>query len=595
MHSAKPHAELLEAVVALLRCVPRMASVSDETIAEEEQFGDGLGDGDDADWRIFGGQNSKRGRDRESQKNAKEETTNSNGFTAVSAPQFAAFREAWIRQVQRVLDDVALFDQCPDSRVATGCRAALSAMAGEETAVSRAVPHNAGWMELFIAETRCRFTSLRVAGDCAALVRRCVASRGVSQNTPEMDELLIPVLEADAPSVTAAVSKHLDAWFLANVSEMLVAAAGGDAWANELFSGAALRRPVATLRGASQAELHLVEYGHALATRSSTRDMATQIFPWCPTRGVSACGAVVGGSGVSPSCVVKTLVSGPDGFADAESDEFSVTQSVLKTCETAALPTSVKQHVAWRAASGAHRRGDATSAAAWGFGNGDDGFASNGNGFSIHALALAQLPSVFQAARDPVGAAAALLRLAGEHPQVTSGGAFHGNMDMWNNENVSTSPNSWNHPGAASFLDALAKFKRSLVDLSKVGTDLSSTAEATARVLSDATREKTKNTASAFCELLTQNETTQHLWRSVLFLAIPLLEGTRSALSKAQTHVALARLEQANAFDAEVSNSNRTWLELKAMCAATHTVGDARSQAARLALAREYARVCVAR
>ena len=186
VHSAKPHAELLEAVVALLRCVPRMASVSDETIAEEEQFGDGLGDGDDADWRIFGGQNSKRGRDRESQKNAKEETTNSNGFTAVSAPQFAAFREAWIRQVQRVLDDVALFDQCPDSRVATGCRAALSAMAGEETAVSRAVPHNAGWMELFIAETRCRFTSLRVAGDCAALVRRCVASRGVSQNTPEM-------------------------------------------------------------------------------------------------------------------------------------------------------------------------------------------------------------------------------------------------------------------------------------------------------------------------------------------------------------------------------------------------------------------------
>jgi len=57
--------------------------------------------------------------------------------------------------------------------------------------------------------------------------------------------------------------------------------------------------------------------------------MATQVFPWCPTRGVSACGAVVGGSGVSPSCVVKTLVSGPDGFADAESDEFSVTQSVL--------------------------------------------------------------------------------------------------------------------------------------------------------------------------------------------------------------------------------------------------------------------------
>jgi hypothetical protein len=57
------------------------------------------------------------------------------------------------------------------------------------------------------------------------------------------------------------VSKHLDAWFLANVSEMLVAAAGGDAWATELVSGAALRRPVATLRGASQAELHLVEYG----------------------------------------------------------------------------------------------------------------------------------------------------------------------------------------------------------------------------------------------------------------------------------------------------------------------------------------------
>ena len=163
-------------------------------------------------------------------------------------------------------------------------------MAGEETAVALAVGEDAGWLELFVAEARCRFVSLRPSGDCAALARRCVAARGPGAS-PEMDHLLIAIIEADAAAVASACSKHLDAWFLANVAELLVAAAGGESWADSAFSGAALRRPVATLRR-RQAELHLVEYGSALATRRSTREGAMRVFPRCHTRGAGARDAV---------------------------------------------------------------------------------------------------------------------------------------------------------------------------------------------------------------------------------------------------------------------------------------------------------------
>ena len=93
----------------------------------------------------------------------------SRAFVARSAPQLAAFREAWTRQVRRVLDDAALFDQCPDANLAESAELALRSMAGEETAVARAVGEEAGWLELFVAEARCRFVSLRPSGDCAAL------------------------------------------------------------------------------------------------------------------------------------------------------------------------------------------------------------------------------------------------------------------------------------------------------------------------------------------------------------------------------------------------------------------------------------------
>ena len=67
---AKPLAELLEAVVALLRTQPGMTG--------EKAFESG------------------------SSRDARKEAT--------SAPQLAAFREAWLRQVRAVLDDAALFD-----------------------------------------------------------------------------------------------------------------------------------------------------------------------------------------------------------------------------------------------------------------------------------------------------------------------------------------------------------------------------------------------------------------------------------------------------------------------------------------------------
>ena len=64
--SAEPHAELLEAVVALLRCAPRLETVDEADLVEEEAFGEdvfsiGSGSDQDRDRELFGGRASRRG------------------------------------------------------------------------------------------------------------------------------------------------------------------------------------------------------------------------------------------------------------------------------------------------------------------------------------------------------------------------------------------------------------------------------------------------------------------------------------------------------------------------------------------------------
>ena len=617
--SAEPHAELLEAVVALLRCAPRLETVDEADLVEEEAFGEdvfsiGSGSDRDRDRELFGGRASRRGERsndgffQRGQDRGTDPTLGSNGsngsnagsgFVATSAPQLAAFREAWTRQVRRVLDDAALFDRCPDANLAEGARLALRAMAGEETAVALAVGEDAGWLELFVAEARCRFVSLRPSGDCAALARRCVAARGPGAS-PEMDHLLIAIIEADAAAVASACSKHLDAWFLANVAELLVAAAGGESWADSAFSGAALRRPVATLRGASQAELHLVEYGSALATRRSTREGAMRVFPRCHTRGAGACDAVARAADRPPGAA---YVSESRGKSAEERVAFETAERALAACAAAGLPASAHAGVAWRASASARRRGDAHAAAAWAHRAESVPGASRSSGVSVAALALAQLPDAAAAARDPAAAAAALARLAGDHPSVNVNGRVHDHArarrDDKSSEYVHTIGDPMTHRsydgGAAAFLDALASFRASLARLARVGSG-ESDARAAAAVTSPAAVAAAHRTGDAFVALLRNDhsscEAAAHLWRECAFAAIPLLEGETRALSASAAELAMARLEQARF--AAADDADRSALEADAADRGTHTPADAREQAARLALAREYARACVA-
>ena len=632
--SAEPHAELLEAVVALLRCAPRLETVDEADLVEEEAFGEDVfsisrsGSDHDRDRELFGGRASRRGersavfpedggffeggQDRSGTDPDRDPNVRSNaggsGFVATSAPQLAAFREAWTRQVRRVLDDAALFDRCPDTHLAEGARLALRAMAGEETAVARAVGDDSTWLELFVAEARCRFTSLRPSGDCAALARRCVAARGPGAS-PEMDHLLIAILEADAAAVASACSKHLDAWFLANVAELLVAAAGGESWADSAFSGAALRRPVATLRGASQAELHLVEYGSALATRRSTREGAMRVFPRCHTRGAGACDAVARAADHPPGAAYDfpNFVT-TESRKDAEARvAFETAERALVMCAAAGLPASAHAGVAWRASASARRRGDAHAAAAWAHRAGSVPGASrvqNHSGVSVAALALAQLPDAAAAARHPAAAAAALARLAGDHPSVNVNGRVHDHARA-RRDDIRYTINTINtigmthrdeyDGGAAAFLDALASFRASLAQLARVGSG-ENAARAAAAVTSPAAVAAAHRTGDAFVALLRNDhsscEAAAHLWRECAFAAIPLLEGETRALSASAAELAMARLEQARF--AAADDADRSALEADAADRGTHTPADAREQAARLALAREYARACVA-
>ena len=361
--SARPMAELLEAAVALVRTAPRLGRADVDPSDDETR----RTDADDGHARA-------------------------GESPATSVPQFMAFREAWTRQIRDVLADATLFDACGDVAAAEGVRAALSAMLGDETAVARAAP--GGWLERTVAEARCRYPLARAAGDHAAIARRCVAARGPGASE-EMDRLLLAAVEADdAAAVVAACAAHLDAWFLAHLAEMLVAAAGeghrvgradphagalrreGAALAGGGFrpgsgaavtardapTGAVLRRPTATLRGGNQAELYLVEYCAGARARPKTRGLALRYAARAATRGASLAAATLRASAPIPgffAAAAETRERDPDGA-------FAATFEVLETCHAMGLPAvavGVARAAAADARAGAPR--DGLGAAAW--------------------------------------------------------------------------------------------------------------------------------------------------------------------------------------------------------------------------------------
>ena len=132
-----------------------------------------------------------------------------------------------------------------------------------------------------------------------------------------------------------------------------------------------------------------------------------------------------------------------------------------------------------------------------------------------------------------------------------------------------------------------------------VGAGAESSARAAEAVSSRAAVSAAHRTADAFLALLRNDhascEAARHLWRECAFAAIPLLEGEASATSASAAELALARLEQARFADrGSAGEAERSTLEADAATAGTRTPADAREQAARLALARAYARACVA-
>ena len=192
--SARPMAELLEAAVALVRTAPRLGRADSDADADADAA---LGDDDDGQTRAA-------------------------NPPATSVPQFLAFREAWTRQIREVLADAALFDGCGDVAAAEGVRAALSAMAGDETAVSRAAP--GGWLELMVAEARCRYPLARAA---AARRHRATMRRRARIRRERGDGSTVARRRGRGRRRRRRrVRAHLDAWFLAHLAEMLVAAAG---------------------------------------------------------------------------------------------------------------------------------------------------------------------------------------------------------------------------------------------------------------------------------------------------------------------------------------------------------------------------------
>lgn len=536
MAAARPAAELLEAVVALIRTAPRMATADDTP----PNTGDG----------------------------------SYPPSAATSLPQFQAFREAWTRQVRDVLSDHSLFDAVTDDATSDGARWSLEVLAGDETALARAC--RGGWLELMIASARHQYPNLRAA-EHASLAERCVGITGAGES-PELDELLGAIIAGDASRTTDVCARYFSPWFIAHLAQMLAAAAGGPAVAYEYGGG---ERMGSRSASSIAAESHVMTYCASLATRANTRHLALRYLPHCADRGAGAAAQILRRERPPPGSLP------PDpGRSDAEADPdvaFAKTLRSLELCADAGL-VDVGLGVARAAAADARARGDETGAVAW--------LHRAGDVAGVAALALEQLPTPHVASADPSGAALALVRLAMGHP-----GAAEAAAEM--NADGARADGAWADgewrsagataaPGPAGFLDALAALRGALTELARAGTTASDAAGAKRAVGSAAVSAAARRAGGKLVALLGHSAGQSHLWTEALFHAVPLLEGAHASLTAKEIQLCMARLEQVSGAGTVTKGDL-----LRADVEVVNDERDLRAAAARTALARAYARACV--
>jgi hypothetical protein len=217
-------------------------------------------------------------------------------------------------------------------------------------------------------------------------------------------------------------------------------------------------------------------------------------------------------------------------------------------------------------------------------------------------LALERLPTAEDAERDPEAAAETVLRLASEHPRdkIGSEGEILENGDaVAGAVGVGKGGGGGGATGAAAFLDALAAFRFWVLETARAGSGVAnglpaSDAIRAELVNSPSTRANARRAGNALVALLSHASGPAHLWREVAFLAIPLLEGTHRALTPSAAQTVMARLERFS-MDRYAGKMDRSALEAEAATRGTRAASDVREYAARLAIAREYARACVTR
>ena len=540
MAAAKPAAELLEAVVALIRTAPRMATADEERPAGDGSYPPSV---------------------------------------ATSVPQFQAFREAWTRQVRDVLSDGALFDAVTDDATSNGARGALEVLAGDETALARAC--RGGWLELMIASARHQYPGLRAA-EHAALMERCVARCGAGES-PELDELLGAIIAGDASRTTDVCARYFSPWFIAHLAEMLAASAGGPAAAMAVGGADGYGGERMGFRSASSvaAESHVMTYCASLATRANTRHLALRYLPHCADRGAGAAAQILRRERPPPGSLAPDRATGSD---EPDPDvAFAKTLGSLELCADAGL-TEVGLGVARAAAADARARGDETSAVAW--------LRIRAGGVAgVAALALEQLPAAHVASADPSAAALALVRLAMGHPGAEAPASNNAGGDE---DAAALADGEWRSagataaPGPAGFLDALAALRGALTELARAGTTASDAAGAKRAVGSAAVSAAARRAGGSLVALLGHSAGQSHLWTEALFHAVPLLEGAHASLTAKEIQLCMARLEQVSGAGTVTKGDL-----LRADVEAVNDESDLRAAAARTALARAYARACV--
>jgi len=453
------------------------------------------------------------------------------GKAYTSTAQFLHHRKGWLEQCSALLEDAGLWDACAaeGGHTAEGAQRVLHALVGNEAVLEEATE---SWVELLAAELLHKYPALKKQRELRPLVERCMERKRGGEGL--LDQLVLSIMDEDVQEVARVCSNHFGNWMMAHVMELLALAGQGAA--------SQLARPLPPSLGGDQVEFYRLEYVSSLMPHALTWRVAASYLAWCPAHGAT---------------VLEQLISRLPVHMDSRlafkalhvCEQHGMHAAAASVCRVMGMDAWRRRHVvsAIKWLQRAHDDRRLTSMARQLEEGVVRGLATRGLGEEDEGGDLDQLELLLE----------------------SLGGVLRSG-------------------GALEFIQQCRRLRKELARVGELKVQLSRFGgQATEDEVDTVEEELAQASAAArgaVMSLLCAPTAPRHFWATILFQAVPLLEGTRLVFSAVETQELISRLQ-------EMSTSHRA--EYLSFAGDKMLTAEAQLQVVRLALARNLSRAFV--